>query len=372
MQVFKSFFKIFKKHSGLMIMYLCLFIAILTVVSKSRAEYSQDSYTSSLPKFAVFDQEQSKRSSTLIKYLEKTCERVEIKDDKKETMQDELYNRNVHCVLIINKDGKTDVVTIPNTQYAQAFESKLDSFDKMYATYETAGYTDDEIETKIMSSLDIKAEVSLSNGKDATAHSASYYTFSYLAWLLVVMLIIGLAPVLQVFSKKDIKERIACSAYKFSNFNKELLLAVIVTGIVICMIIFAAATIMLKGATFSYAGLLYSLNMVCYMIFSISLAFLISKLTQNEQALNMLANTLSLGMAFLCGIFVPEEFLSPAIINIAHFLPAYWYNQAVRNIDFHLDTAAPTVFTCMGIELLFAAAVTLVALKVSRIMYRNS
>ena len=38
-------------------------------------------------------------------------------------MQDELFARNVNCVLIIKEGFKLDVVTIPGTQAATTFES---------------------------------------------------------------------------------------------------------------------------------------------------------------------------------------------------------------------------------------------------------
>ena len=180
------------------------------------------------------------------------------------------------------------------------------------------------------------------------------------------MMIAGIAPILQVFSQKEIKERTSCSSYKFVNYNRELLLGVILTGLVVCAVIFASATIMFKGSTFSFSGFLFTLNMLCYMLVSLAFAFFISKITSNSEILSMFANTVSLGMAFLCGIFVPEEFLGDGIIKAAHFLPAYWYNQAVKNIDFHPVKELGFIFMCMGIQLLFAAAIIVVALRITK------
>ena len=87
--------------------------------------------------------------------------------------------------------------------------------------------------------------------------------------------------------------------------------------------------------------------------------------------MNMIANTISLGMAFLCGIFVPEEFLGDNIIKISHFLPAYWYTQAVKNIDFHLQKSLPDIFMCMGIQLLFALAIAIIAIRISKTTVRH-
>ena len=65
------------------------------------------------------------------------------------------------------------------------------------------------------------------------------------------------------FLPKKIKERTSCSSYKFANYNRELLLGVILTGLAVCAVIFVSATIMFKGSTFSFSGFLFTLNMLC-------------------------------------------------------------------------------------------------------------
>lgn len=367
MQVFKSYFKIINKHKGQMILYLCIFVGIMSILSFNGFNGSNKDYETSKPKFAVFDYDDSVQSNALVDYLNRTCTLQTIKDDTKETMQDELFARNVNSVLIIRKGYSLDIVTIPDTQAATTFEASINSFNKMFDAYTAAGYTPEEAASAVQSSLSQNAKVSLLGGKNITSHSTIYYSFSYLGWLLLCLMIISVSPVLGVFSRKEIRERIACSSYKFINFNRELFLGVVVTGLLVCAVIFASITILSKGAVLSYAGLLYLLNMLCYMIVCLSFAFLLSKITANDHALNMIANTVSLGMAFLCGIFVPEEFLGDNILKAAHFLPAYWYNQAVKNIDFHLTESVSTIFTCMGIQLLFALAIITIALRISKI-----
>ena len=145
---------------------------------------------------------------------------------------------NVNCVLIIKEGFKLDVVTIPGTQAATTFESAINSFTKTYNTYIASGYSEADALAAVNTSLSQKASVSLLSGKSVTSHSGIFYCFSYLGWVLLVMMIAGIAPVLQVFSKKEIKERISCSSYKFANYNRELLLGVILTGLVVCAVNF--------------------------------------------------------------------------------------------------------------------------------------
>ena len=76
---------------------------------------------------------------------------------------------------------------------------------------------------------------------------------------------------------------------------------------------------------------------------------------------------ISLGMAFLCGIFVPREFLSDTVMAIAHFLPAYWYANATDAIDnFTSGSSVIGIFVSMGVQVLFAVLFTLVGVIVDR------
>ena len=111
----------------------------------------------------------------------------------------------------------------------------------------------------------------------------------------------------------------------------------------------------------------FILNMLVYACVALSLAFLVSKLTQSEQILSMCANVISLGMAFLCGIFVPREFLSDTVMAIAHFLPAYWYANATDAIDnFASGSSVSGIFVSMGVQMLFAVLFILVGVIVDR------
>jgi ABC-2 type transporter len=171
MQVFKSYFKILNRHMGQMIMYLSIFIGVMVVLTATRTNKAEDDYEATKPKFAVFDYDKSSESKALTAYLKKTCTQKNIKNDKKETMQDELFARNVNCVLIIKEGFKLDVVTIPGTQAATTFESAINSFTKTYNTYIASGYSEADALAAVNTSLSQKASVSLLSGKNVTSHS---------------------------------------------------------------------------------------------------------------------------------------------------------------------------------------------------------
>ena len=83
---------------------------------------------------------------------------------------------------------------------------------------------------------------------------------------------------------------------------------------------------------------------------------------------SVIRNLLGLGMAFLGGVFVPQNMLSDEVLAVARFLPTYWYVRANNMLagfsteifDMHL------YWNAIGIQLLFALtafALTLVASK---------
>lgn len=376
MQVFKSYFKIFNKYKGQLIMYLGIFTALLSgFVINNRGDDME--YVNANCSFAVYDYDDSEESRELVSFLSDKHEKVDIKADDTEVIQDELFNRNINCLLRIpqgfsdaievgNGEKVLEVVTIPGTKYNALFESDLDRFVNYATMYVKAGYSSKEAVKKAMDILSQTAEVSLLDGEDLSSHSNSYHFFNYLGWVLMCMVITAITPTLAVYNKKELQKRISCSAYPFSKINAELFLGVAVMGVGICGILLILASIITGGEVWSMNGIFYMLNTFCYMFVALSVAFLVSRLTDKEQVISMVANVVSLGMAFLCGIFVPMEYLGENVIKVAHFFPAYWFSKGTQLIEHIQEQEMGTLFRYMGVELLFAVAIWFVALAVAK------
>ena len=376
MQVFKSYFKIFNKYKGQMIMYLVIFSALLSgfITNKDGSMEVVKSNCS----FAVYDYDNSEESHALVSFLSEKHEKVDIAADDKEVIQDELFNRNINCMLRIPEgfcdaikagDAKKvlQVVTIPGTKYNTMFESDLDCFVNDAAMYVRSGYSSQEAMEKATEALSKKAEVSLLDGKDQSKHSGSYYFFKYLGWVLMCMVITAITPTLAVYNRKEIQKRISCSSYPFSKINAELFGAIAVMGLGICGALFILALALVGKEVWSFDGALYMLNTFCYMLVALAVAFLVSRITDKDQVISIISNILSLGMAFLCGIFVPMEFLGENVIKFAHFLPAYWFSKGTELIEHISEQEMGTLFQYLGVELLFAVAIWFVALAVAKV-----
>ena len=70
---------------------------------------------------------------------------------------------------------------------------------------------------------------------------------------------------------------------------------------------------------------------------------------------------------------MPLEFLGDGIIKAAHFLPSYWYILAVRFIDtYKPGDSLSGLWTPLGIELLFGAALFCVGLAYAKTKERSA
>ena len=107
---------------------------------------------------------------------------------------------------------------------------------------------------------------------------------------------------------------------------------------------------------FTTHGLIYILNSFIFTICAVAIAFLIGNLVSNKNAINGIVNVVALGSSFLCGSFVPLEWLPDTVIKIAHILPSYYYissNEMIAKLEIvNFETIIP-ILKNMGIILIF-------------------
>lgn len=372
MQVFKVYFKILRKNIFQFILYISIFSGVLFGAIVPNRVSDDNSYASIKVSYALMDNDNSKLSKSLSDYLMKAHNYCEIADFELTTMQDELYNRNIRAAVVLEKgfeegfyNGNASaymtVYDIPDNWAPKVFTNSVNEYMGYLEHYVSAGYTLDEavelVDNIIFESVD--AEI---YGDSLTANQpAIYYFYLYLPWIFLVMMVNAVAPVLMKIDDLEVKKRLACSSYKFSGVNVEILGATCMIGAIICAIFYILSKITLSGEKVN-AQYLLNINMGIMMIVALSVTFLISKIVKNVMIISMVSNIVALGMAFLSGVFVPMEFLGDNVIKAAHFLPTYWYVNALDSITNYNASKFNTILQYFGIELLFAVVIIMVAL----------
>ena len=378
MQVFKLYFKIFRNYWYLFFMYIGIFLGtFLGIIVPQAAKQEVESYTQLKCDFAVFDYDDSELSRAMIQYLQTIHELEQIEDDKKETIQDELYVQNVDCVLRINEGfeqawieqqggEKLEVFSIPNKTEAVLLKQNLNSYLGKVMIYVNAGFEVEEALEKTMELMNTSIEVTLLGEKEVQPMGILYHFYKYLSWLFIMICVSSITVILISLEKKEIRNRMQCSSYPFLKVNTEIILAVLVTGFAICSFFVGMAIVFYPKEMLRMEGIFYMLNAFCTMAVALSITFLISKLTNKASVVSLMANAFGLGMAFLGGVFVPLEFLSDTVIQIAHFLPTYWNVRTIELIERYQPKELGTIFLYMGIQLLFAIAILCIGMVLAR------
>lgn len=379
MQVYKVFFRILNKQKIQIMMYLLIFFGISIVMSYQGEDTQSGMFKAHSHKLVIFDEDGSELSQGMAAYLREGNEEVKIEDDK-ETIQDELYNRSIHCVIRIPKgygrsltEGgeavRPEVQSIPGTIYAETFKTMTGRYSSIAKAYREGGMDPRQVAKKTAEACQEKVPVTLAEGGRESSHQVMYYFFAYFPYIFISISVVGIGPILVVFHKKEVRERNICSCYPLQRTNFELYGGMITTEIGFCLCYFLMVFAAMKERTqlFSFQGLMYCLNVFCFMVVTLGIVFLVGEVVKKNSVLNMISNIIALGMCFLCGIFVPLEFLGDSIIKAAHFLPAYWYITSASWIDRYVPgQAMGELWRGMGIQLLFGAALFGVGLAYSR------
>lgn len=383
MQVFKTFMKVTKKRIPIASIYVIIFIAIGFLMS-SNATQTTDFKATKL-NVSIIDEDNTYESKALIEYIGKNHDIVEIDDDKDKIL-DALYYQSVDYVLNI-KEGYSEKLAeckteglfsnykMPNSYTGEFFDSQLDEYIKAAEAYITGGMTVSDAVSEAAkmadeSAVDVEKVNFSANSNVEYSETLSYY-YQYLAYILIAVIITGLCPTLLVFTQSRIKNRTNCSCISPLRQFFEIAAGTAIFVVGVYVLLTAAAFAIYGKEMFNEKGLLALLNGFVFLIFSMVLTMLISVLAPNTNVVNMIANTVSLGMSFLCGVFVPQSLLSDTVLGIGKFMPAYWYVKA----NDMLSGASGELFSMskyanyVGIELLFSLVLTcaiLIIVKMKR------
>ena len=114
------------------------------------------------------------------------------------------------------------------------------------------------------------------------------------------------------------------------------------------------------------------LNSFIFSLVVTAMAVFVASFEPKENVLNIITQVLSIGMSFLCGIFIPMEVLSDKVLSVARFLPAYWYVKANNMIADIEPFSAGDVLLCFIVEAGFALMLIMLTLLVRKVKYSGA
>ena len=382
MAVFKAYMRIAKKNMWMILMYLGIFLGI-TVMFQHFTGNETTQYTAQSIPVGIIDEDQGEASKSLIRYIDRTNEIIYLEDDR-ETLQENLFYRNVEYIVRIPQgfmekcilgDDKLEVTTVPGTYSGSYVEQQISNFINFARCYGAAGFTEHELSEAMAARETAQVQMLDVNGNGGSYPAYAFY-YRYLPYLFLCVLCYVMGYILMGFRRGSLPDRMSASAVPARRQSIEGLLAAGVIAAVLwgfCSLI----SIIFYYDNFLGSGKAawYLINSFVMLLSALALSYLVGSIVKTSNALSGIVNILSLGMCFVCGVFVEMDLLSSGVRKAAQFLPVYWYetaNEILMDYGEIVGDVRNRLMGAIGIQVVFAAAFVCVTLAVAKKRQRGS
>ena len=384
MQVFRTYFKIMKKQLIGLILYGVMFVAItLLITFLVFRDNSMDFIISKVPVLLINHDGDNEFIEAFTSYLEGYVEYIDVENNDK-AIKDALFYHEVLYILTIPQ-GFTDrflmgdEITLTKEILpdklveAQSVDTAIDNYLNMARAYirYNPGFGVTELISFLKTTPDIEAEVIIDSGEKKTLDAAEFdkYYFNYLGYILIVCFVLGVSTVMMSFHGLDIRRRQFASPVSSKRFNLQLILANLMFVLAYLLIFIIIGYLSNPYRRLNLSLVLTWINVFVYSLVILCISYLIGISIKGKNAVQAISTGLSLSLAFLSGMFVPQEALGSAVIRVASFLPSYWYVKANDTIlglsNYDIKNLSP-VFRYMAIQIGFAAVFLAVIMVVAK------
>lgn len=369
MTVFKTFLKVLNRYKGMVILYTVMLIVFGGLNMKSNNQTTD--FIATKPSVLIINNDENVGlTKGLIDYISENSDvkNIENNDD---SINDALFYREVNYIIYIPENFRKDILSGKNPEIlvkstgdyqANLAEMMVEKYVKLANVYIKGLYENESVEKeneiieKIKNVLNQNTEIQITTQLDTTnlAKLSRYYSFANYTLLAGVIFVI--CTILSSFRNEMVNKRTIISSTNYKKHNLQLMLANSLFAICLWELYIIVSFILFGNAMCSLHGLLYGINSFVFVLCTVSIAFLISSLVKSKSAINGIVNVVALGSSFLCGSFVPTQWLPDYVIKIAHILPSYWFihnNELIQNIEVVNFDSLKIVFINMGIVVLF-------------------
>ena len=358
MTVFSTFWKVINKYKGTIILYTVMLI-VFGGVNMTTNDTGVD-FTSTKPDILIVNNDKdSEITKNLVKYMSDSANIVSVKDNE-EARDDALFYRDISYIIYIPKDYGIDTLNGKNVELeikkvdtydAALAEMMLSRYVETQNIYLKTNISESELINNINESLKDKTNVEIVSklNTDKLTKVSRYFNFASYSIMAVTIYIICL--VITSFHEQSVNKRIIISSMNYKEHNRLLLLASSVYALVVWILYTILGFVILGSELFTLRGLLFIGNEFIFTFCCLTLSLLISSLCYSKVAVSGIVNVVALGSAFLCGSFIPLEWLPNSVLRISKILPTYYYaitNDKLATIEIlNLNSLKPLFFNML-------------------------
>lgn len=352
MTVFKTILKILNKLKGMIILYTAILVAI-TALNQTSGN-NMTNFEDSKPSVLIVNKDSEDNIAKGFEdYISKHSEIKYIDTKDEDKINDAIFYRDVNYVIYIPKDFGKNLLDGKNpsleykscgdeySSYAQMMVEKYIKTVLIYKDY----YSGAELISKVNKVVDKDTKVYMKTTLDTSKLSSMTQYFNILNYALLAGCVYCISMILASLNDETVRKRTIISSFNYKKYNRIVLLSNSIVIFAMWILYMILALILFKDLMFSSNGLGYVINSFVFTICSLTIGFLIGNITQNKNAIGGIVNVIALGTSFLCGCFVPFEYMPDYVLKIAHILPTYYYvanNQLIKTMEaFNFESIKP-------------------------------
>lgn len=397
MQVFKCALRIIRAHAIFPLIYIVglSFMGVFMALSFSFGSGSGQ-FERMQADYAVVDRDGSALSSGLTDALAAQGNAVEVADEPR-AFQDAVAKGAVDYLLVVPEgygDAFMDAVRAgeepPALDAVFSFYAMSGALmDEAVGSYLGAARTlalaepaasQQQVARQALDSVAVRAEATVI-ATDETATEADRFVF-YLQWstyTLFAGITVCIGMLTSTVGRTDVRRRNLASPLPFFAYNLQLSLACLVMTLGAWAWSFGVGLVAFPDAVaqMSLESLAWcAASMLAFCLVPLALGYLLGAMGASGLVANAVGNIVGMVVSFLGGAWISLDLMTPEVLALAHGLPGYWYSTACASAA-HLAAgsglaAGLPVLQCIGVLVLFAAALLCVALAVGRVRMRTS
>lgn len=352
MIVFKTILKILNRLKGMLILYTVMLISI-TMINQT-ADSNITNFEESKPDMLIVNKDNDNIvTNSFINYINKHAEIKNIDINDEEKINDAIFYRDVNYVIYIPENfgenilnGEEPIIEYKSSgdQYATYSEMLIEKYIKTILIYREY-YEGEELINKVSDVIENNVNIELKTTLDISELNAMTRYFNFLNYAFLAGCVYCISMILSSIKEDNVRKRTIISSYNYKKYNGIVLLSNAIVIFIMWVLYIILSFILFKDLMISLNGLAYIINSFIFAICSLTVGFLIGNITQNKNAIGGIVNVVALGTSFLCGCFVPFQYMPDYVLKIAHIFPTYYYvsnNELIKTMEvFNFNTIKP-------------------------------
>lgn len=374
MTVFRGYLLIIKRNWGFIFVYTALFLLTMLIIQGETQKKEEKEFQRSRLKIAVVDEDGGMLAEGLTDYLSTMHDISEIgKEDG--TLLEAIYYGDISSVVRIpegvEEKWEVQLTKIPGYAESDYLKEQMNLFLNQVRFCTENGYSMQEAFALVRQPPEEQSVKLLNVNGNQGKWEPYYYIFRFLPYLSIAVLCLILSIPMNAYRKKEIRQRLQCSAVSLRRQSGEAILAFLVVGGIFWAAMIGVAAAFSKNSFWESPHIAYLAgNSLLMVLTSLAMAFLIGAVAESEKVINIIVNVTALAVSFLGGVFTPTSILDAGILKFSRLLPVYWYEE-VNNLLAGFQKISPErqgeIWKAFGIQLLFTVACTSVGMAVLKL-----